>query len=239
MAMFTFKEDNTVTINGKGTGVSIDDVVAVASHYAGAMASATLRSVNTLMLAKGFGPVKVGEKTIAAFEYACGKVRESVSSDSAWYNLKGMVEAVEIVQANNLPVSPFTVKNSLGYLKKVGLIAEDGAKLAKGSGSDSVVKALKDGTGGNAILPIVEKAKAKKPALFPAKAKKGGKQPEKPVIGGTVLTAEKVCANIAHAIVTWDSALAQGVKRADLIRACEDSVKTLANLAGLVVTPIK
>lgn len=262
LSLFSF-DDNGIATLVKDSKATVDDIVNATVHFAQSAKSATLKAVGVLRVARMLPPVSVVDgdkvKAVSAYLMASERIKTTLKSDSAWFNLQGLIEAADVVAANDLPVSPFVVKESLGYLRKAGAFKKDGdAVTLKLMGHDTVAKALKAGkVGVNSVREVVAKAKAAKPDTFPkeaavaaakaaaakAQASKapgatGGTGAAGVVAGGTVLTAEHVARDIVSVVGTWDKAVAQGVKISELRKATRDAVESLAKLAGFELIAI-
>lgn len=247
VSLLIIGDDNSVMF-GKGDKPSIDEMAAFATDRANASASASLQAVNGVRACRMLPDVvsggellpgeKVGGKKspvvkTPAVNYVLAKVKDGCATASTYQNIVGLIECADICANNNISASPFAVKESLGYLRKVGAIGEagaNGAKLLMGK-AGTVGKALKEGKGVNAMRPVVEKAKAAKPTLFP---KKGGTTEPVKVED----TADKVALDLKGIVGRWDK-LASAGKAKELRGAASETVAALAKLAGFSTAPLK
>ena len=247
-ALLSYGEDGSVQLakrDDKTPALNVDEIALVTVEDAKAAKSATLRAVNTVRIARGFpdvvtaavidvaGKVTTPKNSTPAFDYILAKVERECGSDAAFQNLRYLIGCADLVANSGLPCSPFAVKESLGYLKKVGAVPEilDAKSKVSMGKAGKVGAALKEGTGVNAMRPVLKAARAAKPALFPTGS---GKKAAKAVVVAKD-DADKVSRDIQVIIQRWDK-LAAGDAGKALRKACGESVGKLAVLAGLVVS---
>lgn len=237
-AMLVYGNDGSVQF-AKGDHPNADELVEVIVDDANASESASLRAVNTLVLARMLPDVG----NVKAFHHVAGKVKAKCKTESTWQNILGLVPVKDFMDVNKLPGSPFTGKNTLPYLRKVGLIDEETMKLKAGSGKDMVVKALKEGVAGNAIRPVLDAAKSKRPDLYPPKGNSSNTGKKLPSTVGVNSKNEGIpSADDRHDTVDKVSLDLQIIlSRADKLavdhlpefrKTCGEAVRTLARLAG-------
>lgn len=218
-----------------GDHPTVDELALVVADDANSAESASVRAVNTLVLARML-PM-VGKQS--AFEYVKEKVRSQCRTESTYSNIVGLVACKDFATANNIEGSLFTIKGATGYLQKVGLIGDDG-KLVKGAGKDPVVKALKSGTAQNAMRPVIDAAKAKRPDKFPITPKKSpnassptgnsSKLPESVELKGKD-SVDKVVLDLTIIVGRVDKLESNGAREA-FRKDAADVVRSLARLAG-------
>ena len=243
-ALLVIGADNSVLF-GKGEKPNADELAGFAVDRANASASASLQAVNAVRLARclpdivsGGEPITEGEKKgqktpvvkTPAMKYVLEKVREGCATASTYQNIMGLIECADICDYSGITASPFAVKESLGYLRKVGAIGDgaSGAKLLMGK-AGSVGKALKEGKGVNAMRPVVKAAKERKPDLFKSDSTAPAKVED---------TADKVALDLKGIVARWDK-LASAGKAKELRGAASETVAALAKLAGFSTAPLK
>lgn len=217
----------------KGFSYGVRGLVVAAVEKADASASAGVQAVNIIRLARAFPQVEGKD----AFALACEQAAALCVSPGAWQNVQSLIACADLKDAWNLPGSVFSVKEAMGYVRKVGLIGDDGKPAAKSKAkSDPVVKALLAGKGVNAIREDIKAAKAAKPDVFPVKGKasettttvRTGNTETPPDSNaesnrGThhvKMSAQDVALAFKTAIGAWDKAIAEGVAVNDLFTAC-------------------
>lgn len=232
-----------------GSDVSADELAEYAADRANAAQSATIAAVNTVRLARLLPNVEIpavmdGETVKSpavkksAFDYVLGKLKGLCATDSTFQNVKGLIECADIADKNNLPCSPFAVKEALGYMRAAGVLDKDTLKLKAG---DSVTKALKDGAKVNAVRPVIGKAKEK----ANAKAAKENKALPFPKAGAPAKDETKedlvlISTHIQLAVkaVTKLSEAGKGAEaKAEAVKV-KAEIEQLAKLAGLVIAPV-
>lgn len=244
-ALLVIGGDNSVMF-GKGDKPSADEIAEFAIDRANASSSASLQAVNACRLARMLpdvvsgGDLMAGEKVggkkspvvkTPALSYVLERVKAGCATASTYQNIVGLIPCADMADGGN--TSPFAYKEALGYLRKVGAVAEnaDGSvKLIMGK-AGAVGKALKEGKGVNAMRPVVEKAKAAKPTLFPKKGT--ASEPVK-----VEDTADKVALDLKGIVARWDK-LASAGKTKELRAAGAETVAALAKLAGFSTAPLK
>jgi hypothetical protein len=256
-SLLTFNNDGSATFKA-GAAFNAYEL----GEYAGAQAndsqSAALRAVAALRIARDLPAVKVPkaskpEETYerSAFDIACERCASVCLTTSAWQNVKGLILAVDIAIANQL--EPYKVKNSLGYLNKLGLYDEKTLKLKADAKDDVGVKAILDkSVKSNAVVKKLEEAKrahnaeakaSKKEVPFPSLEKKtavaaatgaGGTNTAQ-----TDATPESVNRILMSATGLWDKLV--GIDAANVAKlraACKAEVEKLAKLAGFKLSPL-
>lgn len=242
---FTGRGDATFATGANFTATELGEY---AAQEANDSQSAALRAVAALRIARGLPKVKVPkagkpDETYErdAYDIACERCASLCVTASAWQNVKGLVLAVDIALANQL--EPYKVKNSLGYLNKLGLIDEKTLKIKASAKDDIGVKSIMDDSvKSNAVVKKLNDAKlahnaeakaAKKEVPFPSLEKKTA--PATPVVTAvsTDATPESLARMIASVVGLHDKLAGIDAKNIPLIRAaCKAELEKLAKLNG-------
>lgn len=182
LSLLHFNTDGTLHHFEKGANLSVEEIASTVVTLSERSASVGIQAASVLRIARGLPEVTVvkgtGESlrkvTMPAYARACELVKEQATSASAFLNVQGLVELLDVVEANKLTCSPFVVKETIGYLRKVEGFDKETLKLRD---SDPVAKALKDPKQAkvNAIRPVIKAAKEAKPDLFPQAAAQAAK----------------------------------------------------------------
>jgi hypothetical protein len=245
--LVTFNNDGTATFKA-GADFNPYEIGAYAATRANDAQSASLKAVAMLRIARKLPKVKVPkaskpEETYErdAFEVACEECAKLCVTASAWQNVKGLITAVDIAEANQL--EPYKVKNSLGYLNKLGLIDEKTLKLKDSAKSDVGVQAILDkGVKSNAVVKKLNDAKLahnaeakaqKKEVPFPSLERKTTAPAPAVTTAQTDATPESVARIIASAWGLWDKLV--GINAANVAKlreACKGDLEKLVKLAG-------
>lgn len=248
--LVTFNADGTATFKA-GAEFNAYELGAYAATRANDAQSASLKAVAMLRIARQLPDVKVPKASKPnetyerkAFDVACDECAKLCVTASAWQNVKGLILAVDIAEANQL--EPFKVKNSLGYLNKLGLYDEKTFKLKNDAKSDVGVKALLDkSVRNNAVVKKLHEAKlahnaeakaAKKELPFPSVEAR-----TKPATAGTAgtntaqtdATPDSVNRILMSATGLWDKLV--GIDPANVAKlreACKVEIEKLAKLGG-------
>lgn len=245
-------EDNSVMF-GKGDKPNADELAGFACDRANASASASLQAVNAVRLARCLPDIVTGGEVskgkdgkdvkapvvkTPAMKYVLELVEKGCKTPSTYQNISGLIACADIAANSDVSASPFAIKEGLGYLRKVGAIqdTDNGPKLIMSKGG-AVAKALKSGTGVNAMRPVIDKAKKAKPTLFPAKTTTTSKAPAAPVKADD--SADKLATDLKIIVARWDKLAGGKDGSAKLRAACSDKVVNLAKLAGFTTAPIK
>lgn len=242
-------EDNSVMFGG-GDKPNADELAGFAVDRANASASASLQAVNAVRLARCLPDIVTGGVVGAkgakspvvktpAMKYVLELVERGCKTPSTYQNIAGLIECADIAANSGVTASPFAIKEGLGYLRKVGAIqsTDSGPKLLMSKGG-AVAKALKAGTGVNAMRPVISKAKAAKPTLFPVKATGStSKAPAAPVKADD--SADKLATDLKIIVGRWDKLAGGKDGSAKLRAACGETVANLAKLAGFSTAPLK
>lgn len=248
-SLLTFHADGSATFT-KGANLNAYELGEYAGQQANDSQSAALRAVSALRIARDLpdvdAPKASGEGTYKrkAFDVACDRCASVCRTTSAWSNVKGLIEAVDVAIANQL--EPYKVKNSLGYLKKLNLL-DDKLKLKDGAKADVGVKAVLDKTvKSNAVVKKLQEAKAS----HNAEAKAAGKEVPFPSLeskkptpaatgnGGTNhaqtdATPESVARMLTAARGIWDKLVGiDATNVAKLRTACKAEIEAIAKLGG-------
>lgn len=182
-------DDESVTL-AEGATITPDDVVTLGvgfdkeSRKAGATCANVLRIARTLPAVELVANGKI--VPVPAFDYVCAKMKDAAPTPSTWSNIKGLVECADLVEANALNVSVYTVKEVIGTLRKIGafegetLVLKDlkafneaqakGVKAAELPLVGPIVRALMNGDTAAAAKEAVTTVKANNPKLFPKAA---------------------------------------------------------------------
>lgn len=247
--LLTFNPDGSASFT-KGADLNAYELGAFAADRANAAQSSSLQAVAALRIARSLPKVKVPKATKAdetyerdAFEVACEECKKFCVTPSAFQNVKGLIEAVDIAEKNQL--EPFKVKNSLGYLRKLSLIDENTLKIKDSAKDDVGVRAILDGSvKGNAVVPKLREAKI----AHNAEAKAQGKEvPFKDVEAkakptstttstttvNTELTPEGVVRMITTVVGAWDKLAGKDPANISKMRELAPAeLEKLAKLAG-------
>lgn len=252
-----FADDNSVTLK-KGSAITADELAAVvkedvlAAKGKGERACYTLRlarmlpdvtvaAIPEVLNAKGkVVAVAIPEETLSAFKYISRKLANEAATKETWLNIKYLVECADLKEENSLSCSLYTVKNALGYLKKVKAIGADG-KLNIGTGG-AVAKLLKKGnaTGGE-LAPVLEKAKKARPDLFPPSEKKAKEEKKGETV--KVDTADTLALDLKTWNVRFDAIVKAAKNPSEAVKAiraaCAETMKESAKLCGWDCVAIK
>lgn len=120
--LLSFSEDGGSMRVKKGEQVSPDELSLYLVEEVNSHASRGIRVASALVYAKTLAPI--GE--LSAFEYVKLKVSNDCDTPSEFQNLLGLVECVELRNKYSLTAGPYTIKETLGYLKKLGVLTKSG-----------------------------------------------------------------------------------------------------------------
>lgn len=241
--LFQYAADNSVTLvaNSKLTA---PELVAFLSERIVAWGSESIRLANTLRIARMLPPVKEGEREVPAFKWAIEKLKANSATASTFTNIAYLVPAIDVKEANGgaFPdaLSPFAVKNALGWLREKGVIDEKTGKLDPvKSLTDPVVKRLKEGVGASKLAS--ELKELRKPAETttpaPASGTTSASNPT-PAVEKGADTPAKVALDLALIVGRVDK-LNAAMGREKVAPDITGAVKNLALLAGFDLVAIQ
>ena len=196
---FKFADDGSVQFI-KGAKVSCDELALAVSYECDVIGSASIRAVNLMRCARQLDDVKgEGDKTTKAFDYVAAKVSEQCNTPATFANVRALIECADIADKNGLTCSPFSVKEALGFMRKMNLMDESEAHKGALKFTNPVTLALKNGKAVNAIRPVIQAAKK----VANEEAEKEGKQvpfPTRATAKPAPVVAEVTVAMVMHSI---------------------------------------
>jgi hypothetical protein len=234
-------DDNSVSFaKDAGKNIDAEGLSVWIATRANESASAGLQACNGLRLARNMSPVKIEGKSRKAFDYVLERVRMQCRSKSAFDNILQLLPAADIVAnaGGSINSNAWAVKEAMSFLTKTKALKDSSSgPVLLASKAGTVGKALVEGTGANAIRPVLKAAKAARPNLFPPK--KTGTTTKK--------VADKLTGKDSVAKVILDLTLIVGRAdklagagkplRAELAKA--ECLAALAKLAGFDLVAIK
>lgn len=245
LAEITFDGEGNATLK-KGSNVTWQEIALASAEKMHDAESASIRAANVLRLARMLPAVKQkdkdgAEKEIPAFDMAAQGLRAALATESTYYNVLGMVAAVDVKEQYKLPVSAFAVKESLGTLRRFGVLPKGDGKalpprLTNGEGGKAapLIKALKDGKAPvNALRAVLDKLNNR-----PAK-KKGASNPAAPASEKEIHNPAKLERDLITLAGEWEKT--SGFHGVDKVRtpAIQFRAYVIAKLAGLDVKEVK
>lgn len=232
--LFVYGADDSVTLV-KDSKLSAPELVAFLSERVQKLGSESVRLANTLRLARMLPKVKEGEREVDAFRWVTDRLKADSATVSAFQNIAYLVPAIDVKEANGLTVSPFAVKNALGWLKDKDVI-DDKGKFKPAAVADPVVKLLNTGIGASKLAAELKELRKPTPPATPVvttgaptgapEVNKGEDTPAKVALDLRVILSRVEKLNVSLGV--------------DKVRSeITGSVRDLAKLAGFDLVPIK
>lgn len=233
-------DDNSVSFaKDAGKHIDAEGLSVWIAKRANESASAGLLACNGLRLARNMSPVKIEGKSRKAFDYVLERVYAQCRSKSAFDNILQLLPAADIVAnaGGSIQSNAWAVKEAMSFLTKTKALKDSSnGPVLLASKAGTVGKALVEGTGANAIRPVLRAAKAARPALFPAKKASTTKKVADKLTGKD--SVSKVILDLTLLVGRADKLAGAGKPlRAELAKA--DCLAALAKLAGFDLVAIK